>query len=142
MRAFGFVTGAVKTRPCICQKCLRGLQAKNVRSATRTARAPSALDPDGVHSKRTVAQYATSERLGTGIIYSSHLTSKPTKNKRRRLMILAAILGTASFFALTDSAQHSYAAAERSLRVAYALVRNVRELVYPKCCNYLSQLHS
>lgn len=46
-------------------------------------------------------------------------------------MILIAIIGVVSTFALTETAQHSYVAVKRSLRVAYALVRSVRELVLP-----------
>jgi len=136
MRALGQVAGLTKPSIWICQRCSRGLKNLNVQSATcRTRPATrSRLEESRIKCLRNQSTIARHSKIDqpharTGVSNDSILKSE--WKTRRRLMILIAIIGVVSTFALTETAQHSYVAVKRSLRVAYALVRSVRELVLP-----------
>ena len=125
MRTLGQRVGIPKYDAWICQKCLE----------TRIARATSlrskAFRLSTLRNENAVANYSTSKPFSTRIDFFGDPVPKFTDKRRRRLIVLTGLIGLASIFALTDTARHSYAATLRSLRVAYALVKSVRESVFP-----------
>lgn len=115
--------------PWTCQRCSRGrhsgvgydningIRATNTRLYTSYRFQLKACPTSGAF-----APYSTSQAWP-----SSSGTINIKSKRRRRLLILAALLGATSAFAFTDTVQHSYKATVRSLRVVYALFRSVTE---------------
>ena len=136
MRVLGQVVGNARSGLWTCHRCLHRRQtpdSQTVTGATKATNLPrvSILQLRLASDKGTVAYLSTSEQPGTPIKISNGLGGKGKLIKKRRLLVLTAIIGAGSIFAFTDTARHSYAAAKRSLRVANALFWSVRELVLP-----------
>lgn len=127
MRGFGQDARNAKIGSWICQKCLQGREARTARASSypslRAFRSQSFGHKEKV--KTDFTQGLSRRRPGL----SKDPILKYKGKRRRRLLVFTGIVGVASVFASTDTARHAYAASIRSLRVASALIRSVRELV-------------
>ena len=66
-------------------------------------------------------------RVITRTMTTTDQAIKSKSRGKRRFILFSILAGACSGFTLTDTAQDGYTATIRSLRVFYALVRNVRE---------------
>ena len=121
----------------ICQGCSHRLQNFHIQSVTHQEKVTSRL-----RLKSPRLQWIRRQSGGTNNLSSHHrraeanAASHPVFESQRkikwRLTILSGIIiGALSVFSFQETIQHSFAAARRSLRVAYALARSVRESVLP-----------
>ena len=128
MRSLGRLASVPKTGHWVCQRCLRERRNLSSETVNSTMGPLSLLILRGVrpqHFKKinTAVRFSTKEksRVPAGI------RARTTLKGGRRPAILTAVIGVFLVFAFSDTAQHCYAAAKRSLRVADALIRSVRE---------------
>ncbi len=130
MRGSKAVPEIVRNGPWICRTCLRGRHKSDLQAYR--AKATKSFLPGSIPSRgyRTRASSVPFSASGGRNLWSRLFDDRkpePKPKGRRRLIILTAILSAGSIFAFTDTAQHSYAATKRSLRVLNVLVRSVRE---------------
>lgn len=134
MRGPKVVPAIVGSGPWICRTCLRGRQKSDFQAHRARATTRLSLESIPLRGYRTGASAVTLSTSGDGNSWS-HLSDDrktgPKPKGRRRLIFFTAISSAALIFAFTDTAQHSYAATKRSLRVLNALIRSVREYVLP-----------
>ena len=130
MRALELTTRLLKTRP-ICGECLQGLQKINVSNAPRVKVVTKPSSSDRFNLQYRFASSLTPKSWDVGIAKSLTQSLEFTRTRNRHLAILAGIVGLFSLFIVTDDAKHACKAVARSSRVAYILVQNIWELVFP-----------
>ena len=134
MRALRRAALIPKAGRWICHNCLTIQERRNpnCKPATRSTRTPELLTLNGVKAQSSreangVACYSTAEQSKVLGSARDNQNIKTRPKGKQRPVILAVFIGTLLVFTFSDTARHGYEASRRSLRVAGALVLNVRE---------------
>lgn len=155
MKGLRWVDDVAKTGSWTCHRCLRGKQNQVLPSAAYTTN-PAKSTPWAFSAQRAslhtrssyggvVSKGFSSETSKTSSFPSSGRTlresilKKAPVPKGKRSRVILAIIAIGSIWAFSDDAKHRYMAVKRALRVFYALVRCLREYVFPSITRQLQQ---
>ena len=135
MRPFGWVSKTSRADIGVCWECIHRRRNLSNTAATRYSMPLTSGTLKFVGLRTSIrtgtAKYSSTSRpQGSSAGIPPNPNAKRRKRSRRIVYLggLGAIIAISSF---TDTVQHGYEATKRSVRVANALMRSVRESVLP-----------